>query len=157
MELIKNNLYTILLKRRTETRCGILLSFGREWLLLRHNTVDYVLDGYILIRRKYIKDIIRGEHEIFRESVIRLKLTAEEFDKTYPEFDEILDALHYLLQHETVIQFDFHDDSVCYIGKIKNVYAKTVRIVNLDPKGNWEDEESTQIEKIRTIEPGFRS
>jgi hypothetical protein len=152
MELNKNNLYLIQLKGRKDVLSGILISFGLEWVLLKYNPVDYVLDGYLLIRRKFIRDIIRGENEIFNESVIHQKWTVAKFDKTHPKLDEITDVLYFLLQYETVIQFDFYDDSICYIGEIKKLYFKTIRIRGLDPKGNWEDESSFQIERIRTIQ-----
>ena len=152
MELIKNNLYAIRLKGRKEILRGIFLGSGVEWILLKYNPVDYVLDGYLLIRKKYIKNIIREEKEKFKETVIRLKCNDTDFDITSPKLDEIIDTLYYLMQHETVIQLEFHDESVCYIGKIRKIFNKTMRMLDLDTKGNWENECSYQIEQIRTIQ-----
>jgi hypothetical protein len=152
INLNKNNLYSILLKGRKEPICGILLYEGLEWLFLRYIPVDYVLDGYILIRKRHIKNIVRGEEERFSESVIHLKSTKEEFDKTDLTLDEITDVLYYMMQHEVVIQFDFYDDSVCYIGRVVRMNAKTVRIQNIDTKGEWIEETSYVVDRIRTIQ-----
>jgi hypothetical protein len=152
MELIRNNFYTILLRGSKSVLSGILLCEGLEWILLKYVPVDYVLDGYMLIRTRYIKKIERKEEEIFNESVIRLKLIDKEFDKSYPELDEISNILYCLLQEKIVIQLVLHDDTVCYIGKIKKLFSKMVRIQNLDSKGNWENESSYPLERIRTIQ-----
>jgi len=152
MELIKNNLYAIKLKGREEILRGVLLCSSVEWILLKYNPVDYVLDGYIFIRKKYVKNVIREENEIFDETVIRLKCPVIEFDTTCPKLDEVTDILYYLMRHETVIQFDFHDETVCYIGKIKKIFTKSMRVLHLDTKGKWTDESSYQIEQIRTIQ-----
>jgi hypothetical protein len=153
MELIKNNFYTIQLRGRENSLCGILIHSGIEWILLRYIPVDYVLDGYLLIRKKYIKKIIREENEIFNESVIHIKYTAEKrFDEIERQLDEITHILYYLMHREIIIQFDFSDDRVCYIGKIKKLYTKTMRVQNLDPRGNWEDESSYLFEQTRTIQ-----
>ncbi|MFT3995487.1 MAG: hypothetical protein QM660_14335 [Dysgonomonas sp.] len=152
MELTTNSFYTIHLKGRKSILQGILIYIGTEWVLLKYVPVDYVLDGYLLIRTKYIKKIERGEEEIFNESVIHLKLTNEKTNEEYFNLNASSDILYYLMQNQIIIQFDFHDDSVSYIGKIKRIYTKTIRIESISPKGEWEEKNSYQLERIRTIQ-----
>lgn len=152
MELIKNNFCTIHLKGRKGILQGVLIYAGFEWVLLKYVPVDYVLDGYLLVRTRYIKKIERGEDEIFSETVIHLKWTVERLKKKFPNLNGYLDILYYLMQKQTVIQFDFHDDSVSYIGKIKKIRTKTMRIESMNPKGEWDGESSYLLERIRTIQ-----
>ncbi|MDR0825280.1 MAG: hypothetical protein LBN74_09315 [Prevotella sp.] len=152
MKLIKNNFCTILLKGRKDTLQGILIYAGIEWVLLKYVPVDYVLDGYLIIRNRYIKKIERGEDEIFNETVIHLKWTVEKFEGEFPNLNGYLDILYYLMQKQTVIQFDFHDDSISYIGKIKKIHTKTMRIESMNPKGEWDGESSYLLERVRTIQ-----
>lgn len=152
MELIKNSFYTIYLNGRKSILQGILIYMGEEWVLLKYVPVDYVLDGYLLIRTKYIRRIERGVDEVFNESVIRLKLASEKTNEEYFNLNERFDVLYYLMRNQIIIQFDFHDDSVSYIGKIKRIYTKTIRMESLNPRGEWEEENSYQLDRIRTIQ-----
>ena len=44
---------------------GFLIDYSEEWILLRKNPVDFVLDGYILLKHKKVKTIHRDEdHEL---------------------------------------------------------------------------------------------
>ena len=52
---------------------GFLIDYSEEWILLRKNPVDFVLDGYILLKHKKIKTIHRDEDHEFTEKIIRLK------------------------------------------------------------------------------------
>ena len=73
MNLITNQIYSFFLNRRKEIITGITMYIGNKWVLLRYIPVDYVIDGYVLIKRKHIKDINRKEREIFKENVLRIK------------------------------------------------------------------------------------
>lgn len=153
MKLIENNFYTIYLKGRKTFLQGILISAGTEWILLRYIPVDYVLDGFLLIRTRYIKEIKRGANEIFNEKVIHLKLVADEkINDQNINLSNSSDVLYYLMQNQITIQFDFHDDSVTYVGSIKNIYTKTIQIQSMNPEGEWEEKESCLMERIRTIQ-----
>jgi|TARA_B110000908_G_C10074381_1_gene366583 hypothetical protein len=46
-----------------ETETGIVISENEDWLLVNH-IVDYVLDGFKLYRKSYIKKRISGDSEM---------------------------------------------------------------------------------------------
>ena len=152
MELIKNNFYTIYLNRRKSILQGIIICTGTEWILLKYIPVDYVIDGYLLIRTKYIKKIERGENEMFHESVIRLKLTDKRDEELHLNLNQVTDVLYDLMQNHITIQFDLYDDSVSYIGKIKKINTRSIRIENINPEGKWEEENLYLLDCIRTIQ-----
>ena len=60
-------------------------------------------------------------------------------------------VLFFLKNQKEIIQFDFNEDQICYIGKIEKILLKTTKIRLLNPKGVWEDEEAYLTDRIRTI------
>jgi len=152
MTLVENNFYTIHLKRRKSILQGIFIYAGTEWILLKYTPVDYVLDGYLLVRTKYIKTIEREENEKFSEAVINLKWKITKEDKRYDNLDSVSAILYELMHNRIMIQFDFHDDSVTFIGEIEKINTQTIRIKDIDPKGNWDGISLYKFERIRTIQ-----
>jgi hypothetical protein len=52
---------------------GYLIDFNEEWVLIKHNPYDYLVDGYALLKSKYIIEFKRGNEERFKEKVLDLK------------------------------------------------------------------------------------
>jgi hypothetical protein len=52
---------------------GFVIDYSDDWILLKYNPVDYIVDGYIILRNKNIEGIRRDANEKFREKVIILK------------------------------------------------------------------------------------
>jgi hypothetical protein len=52
---------------------GYLIDFNEEWILIKHNPWDYLVDGYVLLRNKYVTEFKRGNEERFKEKVLNLK------------------------------------------------------------------------------------
>ncbi len=151
MKLNIKNLYAIRLRGHKDFINGITLKIGKEWILLKYIPVDYVFDGYILVRTKYIHDIVREENEIFTETVVSLKDTSNEPEVLNFDLDSVDNFFYNFMEDKTVIQFDFHDDTVCYLGRIIKLFEKSFQVKVLDPKGNWVENSSYIIDRIRTI------
>lgn len=67
----KGVFYSFKIKDRKRLESGILLVEGEDWVLLSSIFSDYIVDGYILINKKYITSIHRTEKEIFTEKVLK--------------------------------------------------------------------------------------
>ena len=52
---------------------GFVIDYNDDWTLLKFNPVDYVIDGYIILRHKNIEGFQRNANEKFKEKVIMLK------------------------------------------------------------------------------------
>ncbi|RZJ98814.1 MAG: hypothetical protein EOO46_24010, partial [Flavobacterium sp.] len=77
-----NKLITIEFSDRKTLETGFLIDFSRDWILLKSNPIDFVIDGFTIIRNKNIEAIYREEAEKFKEEVLRLKnLVPNENDK----------------------------------------------------------------------------
>lgn len=144
-------LYTFSIYNRDEDISGIVIDSKKEWILIKQNPVDFLLDGLKLIRRKYIERSSRGKEEKFIQAVLNAKGFQCEFENTLP-LDDAKELFKHLLNKEQTIQFDLDDDSVCYVGKIVEINDNTFTIQCLGTRGHWMERRDYEIESIRTIE-----
>ena len=151
MALKKNSVFAFKIKGRKIPVTGIVMDFGKEWILIRYVPVDYVLDGYCFIRRKYIKDFERGSVELFKESVFKAKRVEFDNDHVFP-LDTLIDSLKIFHDKSVLIQFDLSDERVAYIGKIIELSDKSFTIKNLSTRGVWLDKQEYKIDAVRTIQ-----
>lgn len=144
------HLYSVKLKRRKDLLQGIIIDSGLEWTLFNEVPVDYLIDGYLLIRNKYIESFTRSEDEIFREKIIKSKISISDLTINMP-LNNLFDLLEFFMKNEIIIQIDLHDDTVMYLGIITNIFRRTIKMKSLLPSGTWGNQDSYIIENIRTI------
>lgn len=73
MKAYLNKLVTLEFSDIKTSFSGFLLDFNEDWILLRNNPVDYVIDGFVILRNKNLEPIIHVDNSQFHEKVIRLK------------------------------------------------------------------------------------
>jgi hypothetical protein len=146
-----NKVFTFKLRGRQELITGIVLDVGEEWIMLRYIPVDYVIDGHILIRKKYINSFWREKEETFIESVLKAKNSSFDVNDKFPLAD-IISPFHKLQNLSKVIQFDLGNENLCYIGIISKLLSKSIVVKNLSSKGLWQEESNYKIDSIRTIQ-----
>jgi len=130
---------------------GFVINYNEEWTLLKYNPVDYVIDGYIILRHKNIQGFRRDSNEKFREKVIMLK------KQHLPDISDLpLTNLETILSSLTkkygVFQFDLKTEKACYLGKLKSFTTSKLTIDYLNPKGLWTKQMQFRPNDIRTIE-----
>lgn len=151
LEQYMNKIVHIKLRGRSEKKEGILIGIGKNWLMVIHIPVDYVIDGFALINKKHITKIIHTEREIFQKAVIDSK---DILPHQYPNLNlDTDDELFISLQQKyKVIMFDEHNDRILYIGEIKKINEKSFRILPLSPRAKWlEYEDSHPYSAIRVL------
>ena len=52
---------------------GFVIDYNDDWTLMKYNPVDYIIDGFIIVRHKNIEGFRRSTIEKFKEKVITLK------------------------------------------------------------------------------------
>jgi hypothetical protein len=130
---------------------GFVIDYNDEWTLLKYNPVDYVIDGYIILRHKNIESFRRDINEKFREKVIMLK------KQHLPDFSDFpLKDLETILSSLTkkygIFQFDLKTEKACYLGKLKSLAKGKLTIDYLNPKGLWTKQMQFRPNDVRTIE-----
>ena len=146
----KHYLYTLKIKRRKERIQGLVVDMGNEWILFQDIPVDYVVDGFLLIRKIFLESFYRTKSEIFKEMVIKINKKNHILYDLLP-LDSVLDLFTTFMRNQSIIQFDLHDDTVTYLGVVTTIFNKTFYIKPLLPSGCWGERESYFIDNIRTI------
>lgn len=128
---------------------GIVLNYNDEWTLLRLNPVDFVLDGYALLKNDYIAGFKHGADEIFREKVILLK-EKNVSGVTIPITD-IATIVSFLSKKYGAFQINEHDR--VYIGRIReDGKGLKFNFEELSPKGKWAGVLKIGFDEIHVIE-----
>ncbi|MDN3691309.1 hypothetical protein QWZ06_03050 [Chryseobacterium tructae] len=56
-----------------ESEKGILINYSKDWILLKSNPVDFILDGYSAVKNHNIKKITSNDETEFVERAMKLK------------------------------------------------------------------------------------
>jgi len=151
MKKYVGRLISIKFKDREDAVYGFVVDYNADWTLLRHNVVDYVLDGYIILAHKTVEDCRRTDEEKFREKVINLKGYSLEKEGSVP-LEDLKSMLCTISERYGVFQFSTKDEGVCYLGRLVSVDGKHLIIENLDPKARWTGKRTFKTKDIRSVE-----
>ncbi|MBD8387413.1 hypothetical protein [Dysgonomonas sp. BGC7] len=138
MKIEKGFYYSFKLKFRKQEEQGVVIDEGEDWILTKYIFSDYMVDGFILFNKKFIKTIERGENEIFFEKVLSANNKMDLPSRlSIPLSTKKL--MKWLKDTETPFQIDGKDESVCYIGRILEILNKSIRFKDISAKGIWAD------------------
>ncbi|WP_114820439.1 hypothetical protein [Chryseobacterium sp. KLBC 52] len=127
-----------------------MVDISDDWCYIKYIPVDYVVDGFVLISRRYIKNIQRSDEYDFKENILRLKGAITEKSVEL----NIVDNINLLLDLQSKIeriQIELKYPHTCYIGKIDLVKDHSFKARLLSPKANWLLIESFLYKEIRAI------
>jgi len=130
---------------------GFVIDYNDDWTLMKYNPVDYIIDGYIILRHKNIQGFRKSEDEKFKEKVIKLKKQNSKINENIPITD-LQTILSYLTKMFGVFQLNTKSESACYLGRLKSFDSKQFVIDCLDTKGKWKGQMKFRPNDIRTIE-----
>jgi len=151
MEEYLNKLITIEFSDRKNTESGFLIDFSGDWILLKSNPVDFIIDGYTIIRNKNIEAIYHEEKEKFTEKVLRLKKLEPNQTEKIP-LENIVEIFKHINEKFGIFQFYKKSDKAIYPGRLREINSKEITIDWIDLEGNWTEERSFKLDKIRVIE-----
>ncbi len=136
---------------RKQSISGLLIDYNDEWTLLKYNPVDYVIDGYVIIRHKNIAFAARGVKEKFKEKIIKLKkITVTDKDKIPISSIDVI--LKYLSKNFGVFTLYTKSEAACYLGRLESIDDKELILKYLNPEGKWEGKKQFTPNKIRVME-----
>jgi hypothetical protein len=131
---------------------GYLLDYNEEWVLLKHNTDDYVIDGYIILKNKHITRYKRDEPEKFTQKILDLKGEKPNSDEIIPIID-LKEILLLLSERFGIFQFNMKTNSSCWLGTVKKIIGSNLKIDYLTPRAKWvRTMPPFKLGNIRTIE-----
>ena len=130
---------------------GYVLDCNDDWTLMKYNPVDYIIDGYIIIRHKNTEGFRRDTDEKWREKVINLK-GLQPTEKDIIPLTDLETILKYLTDNFGVFQVYTKSETACYLGRLKSIDKKELVMDDLNPKGKWEGQMKFRTGDIRVIE-----
>lgn len=120
---------TYKIKGWEEPETGLLIAENDNWILVKHVPVDYVVDGYKLYAKKYIKSRETGEEEIQIAKVLTLKGVTPTPPKTF-EFKEVGEMLIWSESVYGLFEFQDEAEEELFYGKI-NLMKKNKFMIDM--------------------------
>lgn len=151
MEKYLKQLISIKFEDKKLISTGFLIDYSSDWILLKSNPVDYVIDGYVILRNKNIKSVSRDEAETFTEKVILLKGLKID-DKNIIPLSDLTSILTFLNDKYEIFQLATKREKAVYLGKLIEISEEELTIDFLETRGDFGGEMSFNPNKIRVIE-----
>ena len=127
---------------------GILLDYDDDWILLRSNPVDFILDGYCVVANRNLKKLRLGEK--WTESVLKLK--GRPTLKSKIPVNSLESMLRILTKKYGVFALRTKKRGSCWLGKLKSIDDKSLVIDDFTPRARWDGHKKFKVKDIRAVE-----
>jgi len=123
---------TYKIKGWKETETGLLIAENKKWILVKHIPGDYVVDGYKLYRKKFVKKRTSKSAEKNIRQVLKLKKVKAKMPKKFKFKFRLLERNYGLFE------FQDHIQSELFYGKISKIKNRKLTIDMIGPDGKIE-------------------
>jgi hypothetical protein len=151
MEKYLRQLISIEFDDKKDVFSGFLIDWTEDWILLKNNPVDFIIDGYTILKNKNVKSIIQDKDHEFTERVIKLKGLKTSAEEIIP-LKDLYSIMNFIATKYEIFQIAKKSDKAVYLGKLIDLNEKEVVIDFLGTEGKFEGEMSFKQSKIRVIE-----
>ena len=131
---------------------GLLIDENEEWVLVKHIPVDYVIDGYKLLRKEYILKRTSTKKEKSVELVLSLKGIKEDKPEGF-KFKDVVQTLQWSQEKYGLFEFQDETESELFYGRINEV-SEGLLIIDMI-KSNGKEEKAYdftfELNQIRVI------
>jgi hypothetical protein len=137
---------------KIEIYSGYVLDFNKDWILIKYNPVDYQIDGYVLLRDKYVTHFKREDDERFKEKVLNLKGYKPKASEKIP-LTELPKMLAYITKKFGAFFFGMQKSDVRWLTSLKMTAGAEIILHDLTKRGKWiAEKDPLKYNSIRTIE-----
>jgi len=151
MKNLKGKFVSFKYRDRKDIISGFLIDFNDDWTLIKNNPVDYIIDGYRILKTNKILKYKREDYEEFREKILFAKGIKPTDNDKYP-LTNIYETLQLISDKFGAFQIQNKDDSVCYIGRLLKSNKDHIFIQEISPKAKWIETEKYKMNSIRIFE-----
>jgi hypothetical protein len=151
MEKYLRQLITIEFDDKKEIFSGFLIDWTDNWILLKNNPFDFIIDGYTILKNTNVKSIIQDKDHEFTERVIKRKGLKTSAEEIIP-LKDLASIISFLVNKYEIFQIAKKSDKAVYLGKLIELNEKELVIDFLGPEGKFEGEMTFKQDKIRVIE-----
>nr|WP_315200043.1 hypothetical protein [uncultured Flavobacterium sp.] len=151
MEKYLRQLISIEFDDKKDIFSGFLIDWTEDWILLKNNPVDFIIDGYTILKNKNVKSIIQDKDHEFTERVIKLKGLKTSAAEIIPLTD-LPSIINFLADRYEIFQIAKKSDKAVYLGKLIELNDEELVIDFMGTEGEFDGEMSFKLDKIRVIE-----
>lgn len=151
MEDLKGKFVSFKYRDRKDIISGYLIDFNDDWTLIKYNPVDYVIDGYLILKSDKILKYKREDYEKFREKVLKAKNLVLSDKDIFPITD-LSETLKLISDRFGAFKIEKKDGTVCFIGRFIKMTKENIIIQEIDTKAKWVEKDKHKFKSIRTIE-----
>jgi hypothetical protein len=151
MEKYMRQLISIEFEDKKEIFSGFLIDWTEDWILLKNNPFDFIIDGYTILKNINVKAIIQDKDHEFTERVIKLKGLKTSAEEIIP-LKDLPSIIHFLANKYEIFQIAKKSDKAVYLGKLLELNEDELIIDFLGTEGEFDGEMSFKLNKIRVIE-----
>ncbi len=143
---------TYKIKGWKDKETGLLISENEEWFLVKYIPVDYLIDGYKLYNKKYVKKRVSKKNEAKIERVLKLKNVEIDQPNNF-KFSAVIEILKWSEETYGLFEFQDHLEDELFYGKINHSEGDHLVIDMIKSSGEIEKEYdyTFSLSKIRSI------
>nr|WP_315200648.1 hypothetical protein [uncultured Flavobacterium sp.] len=151
MEKYLRQLISIEFDDKKDIFSGFLIDWTEDWILLKNNPVDFIIDGYTILKNKNVKSIIQDKDHEFTERVIKLKGLKTSAEEIVP-LKDLPSIINFVADRYEIFQIAKKSDKAVYLGKLIELNDEELVIDFMGTEGEFDGEMSFRLNKIRVIE-----
>lgn len=132
---------------------GRAIAENESWILVQYIPVDYVIDGYKILKKSFIDKIERTASEEKVERVIKLRRTTS----TLPEgfyFGTTIELLNWIEKTYGLFEFQDSEEGAVMMGKVKQILEDNYLLIDfIGAEGKIVEDYDYEFEiaEIRTL------
>ncbi len=139
------------IKNQTDTVKGLLLDYSEEWTLLYNNPVDYVIDGYLIVKNNQITN-----HQVYSlkdlgSTILSKKQTIINKPKRI-NIENSNKLFQSLFEKRIIFSISILKRNSYLIGRIKSMSDTKFDFEQITPKAKWTSTKKINIDEISIIE-----
>jgi hypothetical protein len=129
---------------------GLIVDYSNDWILMRQIPVDYVVDGYVIVRNKNWKQIVQGDNEKWVEKIVKMKLKRSGKAPLIP-LQSLASILKYLTNKYGLFELHTKSKNALWLGRLKSINNQSLVIEWMNAKAKWDGEMKFREREIRAV------
>lgn len=131
---------------------GLLIAENDNWILVKHIPVDYMVDGYSLLKKEFTEKRLRRDKEKRIEKVLTLKNVKSEPPAGF-KFMDTIGLLDWVESVYEIFEFQDRDETELFYGRKNRITDDTLIIDMIRNDGSVETDYDFEfdINAIRVI------
>jgi hypothetical protein len=125
-----------------ESANGLYVAGGKNWEMMQHNPCDLILNGFALLRKRSILDVLNADQYDARDELFALKGNIPT-DFLVPNLDSDKQLFNYFKKSGELVLVYKKNRLDGYIGRVDLVHEKSCRVRPITPDGEISPEAYT--------------